>query len=1171
MRVTGGPSRQATELAQAASEGKSDELKQLAAKATYPDALDEASNPSKAEQEPAVAPPLYWAARAGNTETVQTLLDLGARASTAKLGTPSAEGGKTATQGKRQRLEGEDTGQECAARMGYGAMVEALASKQGPEEGALKAAVEAKRAQAAASLIKSGAKVTAGVISSALDLPTLKVLLDPHGHGAWCSGDGDESGGKKKGDKVKRSQASQKNREIAPFLKLRPGMEALFERALEEARRKVGSGVGVYPYDLLMHDERIVELARVAAAMEGYGKCEKSCLTESCLYAVMAYAKERVEAEMGENKCREWRTLVEDAVHEELGTSKKLLESVEGKAVWVLIIDALAERSMWGAEYESKRAIFTDRSPLRQRVSYAALGGDVERWFKPRPPPPSEAELADAERKVAALTPKGRELMQGIFPPGHFASKMSMRQLVFSVEGGACTTCGHGSCSRCRPDANSLLHHHLESGQGKSSLPTASPLLGGQSSKGKPLAELEQGKADEMVLSEAAWEVLRSQEREISAFYGRLSPQERRRILRLPAKELDKSMALSKEWDVLASAELEYDYSSSTNPIVHYDSRQDAFFPGALLVDSDKGVTALLESLDPSKSRQASALSSQPPLSSSPPDESNLAAAAEAAACINGQAVGIADFLLGSSTSRSRKSEHAETPKHHHSTRSCPLSLFSRSLLELHFTRLFAVRLLARFGEAAKEAAAQAALESLLRDEEQECQTGRQGASSASSSSNTSSANNGKAKGSSTSSSRRRRGRRGRRRHKERDASSDTRHDKAGEEQEEQEADQKEDVGDEGGEELKYQADDGDGDGGGEPLASDRYGVNGSQEAGGDGEKDEYGHPSHALERDGENVQNQDEALPEDEEQSGSGSSPCRTQRRGRRGRRKGRGKNGSSSAEQGEENDQSVANELPRSDAEEAVLVRQAIQESLKTNEAERNQKQRQEGPALVSDPASMPAMPVPSTKQQSKANSSTLSGGHQHGHRGHHQQANQPPRPAQAPAHTVPSPGAAWQAPAAAAPADPAPAPAPAPPPSSSSSAVRPPPGFGSAVAQQQAQQHQQAPGTPPKAPYAHGAYYYQDGGSPQRQGTGAFSDPLLHELTGLDLDSEPGSPSPPTRQQQPSRQGEQSSGTVQSSLFTSNISSAFGGGLFTDGLGPMTSAWNYPSWLSPAYKSQ
>ena len=70
-----------------------------------------------------------------------------------------------------------------------------------------------------------------------------------------------------------------------------------------------------------------------------------------------------------------------------------------------------------------------------------------------------------APPQVAALTPKGRELMQGLFPADHFAAKMTMRQLVFSVEGSYSSYCSCDSCLRCRT-AVERLHRQSHAGKG---------------------------------------------------------------------------------------------------------------------------------------------------------------------------------------------------------------------------------------------------------------------------------------------------------------------------------------------------------------------------------------------------------------------------------------------------------------------------------------------------------------------------------------------------------------------------------------------------------------------------------------------------------------------------------------------------------------------------------
>lgn len=131
------------------------------------------------------------------------------------------------------------------------------------------------------------------------------------------------------------------------------------------------------------------------------------------------------------------------------------------------------------------------------------------------------------------------------------------------------------------------------------------------------------------------------------------------------------------------TAELDYDYGGGKNALVSYDSTRDAFLPGlALCSDGTKGAQLMLASLDPATTARVEAALWREPTAGG---GGGGGGAAEAEA-------------------RSGK----------------VLSSYGRRSLELHFTRLFAVRLLARYAEAAREAAAQAALESLLREEEDE-------------------------------------------------------------------------------------------------------------------------------------------------------------------------------------------------------------------------------------------------------------------------------------------------------------------------------------------------------------------------------------------------------------------------------------------------------------------
>lgn len=320
-------------------------------------------------------------------------------------------------------------------------------------------------------------------------------------------------------------------------------------------------------------------------------------------------------------------------------------------------------------------------------LSGAAPGPQALRWFPQRPAALTDSELGEAERQVAALTPKGREMMQGLFPPEHFAAKMSMRQLVFSVEGSYSSHCSCDSCLRCR-SAVERLHrqsHAGRSGGGKAADgATGGSHRGGASGKGGAAAAASDVDSaltlpEVGVLPDVAWAAVMAQQKDVARFFHALPRERRREALLLPAQELDRSMARSKDWDILVTAELDYDYGGGKNALVTYDSARDAFLPGlALCADGTKGAQLMLASLDPATTARAEAALWREP--------NGLAWGATEAEARAGKALGS----------------------------------YGRRSLELHFTRLFAVRLLARYAEAAREAAAQAALEDLLREEETE-------------------------------------------------------------------------------------------------------------------------------------------------------------------------------------------------------------------------------------------------------------------------------------------------------------------------------------------------------------------------------------------------------------------------------------------------------------------
>lgn len=164
------------------------------------------------------------------------------------------------------------------------------------------------------------------------------------------------------------------------------------------------------------------------------------------------------------------------------------------REAWGVLVDMVAERAVFGREeYAIKKALFLERDPIQQRLLYVQLlqlgggspGPQALAWFPPRPVALTDTELGEAERQVAALTPKGREMMQGLFPPEHFAAKLSMRQLVFSVEGSYSSFCSCDSCLRCRTAVERIHRqsHHGGKGGGKGAggdgcaYPVATPWL----------------------------------------------------------------------------------------------------------------------------------------------------------------------------------------------------------------------------------------------------------------------------------------------------------------------------------------------------------------------------------------------------------------------------------------------------------------------------------------------------------------------------------------------------------------------------------------------------------------------------------------------------------------------------------------------------------------------
>jgi hypothetical protein len=612
-----------------------------------------------------------------------------------------------------------------------------------------------------------------------------------------------------------------------PFVRLRPTTGLFFERALDEARKRLDTSLGVYPYDLLSKDERMMVLAKVAVALAGYGTCEANAITESALFNIFACARERVEAEAdaavaaaaseaneaaaaasgagpssgGPGKAitaasgppvaapsaksgEVWRLLLAGAFTEEWGTDRVSTYELMGGGggsplrpeVWGTLVDMVAERALFGRDaYGIKKALFLERDPVQQRLLFSQLlmgptpstadatltlvdtvtlalsspgpclldaQGDRLKWFPPRPPPASDAELGEAERQVAALTPKGRELLHGLFPADHFASKMTMRQLVFSVEGACSSYCSCDSCVRCRNAVERLHRQHGAAANapggakgnsgsifpfpalpapaapdkgnkgsadgkwaaggaqpGRVAIPGGDAALAFLPANSPPAAVVAAAAAAAVAaggvpseggsLGPRAWAAVGESSKDMVKFWSSLTSQQRRDMLLVPACDLDRSMAMSRDWDILASAELSYNYGGGKGALVEYDSGKDCFLPGPLLADPTKGLASLLGALRPGSSADLAHWKDSP--KEQPP-------AAAAASGAKAGAAGDTAPVKG------------------------PLAEYSRQLLELHFVRLFAVKLLVRFGDAARASAAQEVLEALLREEESAAQ-----------------------------------------------------------------------------------------------------------------------------------------------------------------------------------------------------------------------------------------------------------------------------------------------------------------------------------------------------------------------------------------------------------------------------------------------------------------
>lgn len=103
------------------------------------------------------------------------------------------------------------------------------------------------------------------------------------------------------------------------------------------------------------------------------------------------------------------------------------------------------------------------------------------------------------------------------------------------------------------------------------------------------------------------WNAISGNLEDIKRYYRRLTRDDRRQALVLPAKELDLSMTASRDWDLLATAEMEYDYgaygSDSEGAVVEYDEHRDVFVPGHALLDAETTIPQMLKQLSPDITR----------------------------------------------------------------------------------------------------------------------------------------------------------------------------------------------------------------------------------------------------------------------------------------------------------------------------------------------------------------------------------------------------------------------------------------------------------------------------------------------------------------------------------------------------------------------------------------
>eukprot|EP00899_Mesostigma_viride_P015933 jgi/Mesvir1/24340/Mv11020-RA.1 len=497
-----------------------------------------------------------------------------------------------------------------------------------------------------------------------------------------------------------------------------------------------------------------------------------------------------------------WRRMVLHAHLDEAGPQGSVLVAMDPAQldelpapVWGTVVEMLTE-SLFGDKYPVKKAVFLEHQPFVQRFLYSTIG-DWSTYFLGKPTNVSDAEVDDAERRIVALTPKGRKPMVGIFPPDHLASSMTMRQLVFSIEFGYGQTCTCNSCTRCRLQQERLANklnvrkgydpsiEALKSSTSFSShtgglspydaLPksggggggagggvagalarkrpgnTSGSGTGGQSGAAGGAAKTGKkagsaggaavkggggkgggggagggvtfgsnscfGRDDLLEKDLLQW----LKKTDIEAWFASLTPAQRKERLQVPASDLDHSIAISPHWDLLSQVECEYEYADPSredaSSVVEYDCDADVFYPGPA-IRRKSNCQDLLQALNLEKQaefQEQYVRKLQESVGVALYARQNNNKSGKGGADTGGGPPGSAaggDALLGRGAGAAEVAALLDEQLE-------AVEDMEEKILENHFRGLFGKKVLLSYLDEQREAQRQAALESLLRDEEE--------------------------------------------------------------------------------------------------------------------------------------------------------------------------------------------------------------------------------------------------------------------------------------------------------------------------------------------------------------------------------------------------------------------------------------------------------------------